>query len=310
MTGLIRLRSGDAWADISSEGAEIRRWDVAGQPLLWEADLAIWAETAPILFPVVGWTRNGEVRVAGHRYPLGLHGFARQKPFRVASLAEDRVRLILDTDPQTLSLYPFDFRFSVDYRLDGPALSIGLSISNRGAEPMPYACGLHPGFRWPLVAADRAEHRIIFDTEEASFVPEITPHGLFSPRLRPVPLTGAELVLAPGLFAREALCFLDAKSRGLTYEDSDGASLRVEMRDFPHIALWSKPEAPFLAIELWTGYGDPEGFDGDLRVKPSMRLLPPEAEANHAARFTFRPGNQTEGRGSRLVEGLGSPAQV
>ncbi len=232
MTGRICLRSGTARAEISAQGAEILDWQTDGHALLWKQDAAVWGDTAPILFPVVGWTRGGQVRVAGKSYPLGLHGFARHRRFRVTRLAADFVRLSLDSDPETKALYPFDFRLSVDYRLDGSSLRIGLGIGNRGSEPMPYACGLHPGFAWPLSEGGQSGHRILFDQQEEPRVPEITRDGLFAPRLRSVPLKGQALALTPKLFAHEALCFLDAKSRGLRYEAKGGAALRVETENF------------------------------------------------------------------------------
>ncbi len=268
-------------------GAEVRQWKIASHSLLWHPDAAIWPETAPILFPIVGWTRNGQIRVGDKTYPLGLHGFARSRRFKIAKLTADRVSLVLDSDRATRTLYPFDFRLYVDYTLGEGALTIELVVVNRGSGPMPFACGLHPGFRWPLSGADRNGHRIIFDSEESPAVPEITSHGLFTEKLRAVPLSGKRLNLTPSLFAREALCFLRAKSRSLRYEASDGARLQMDMEGFSHIALWSKPDAAFLAIEVWTGHGDPDGFEGDLFAKPSMRILPPGARASHKACFTF-----------------------
>jgi len=285
--GQIRLRSGDSVADISAMGAEILRWESAGHSLLWQADATVWAETAPILFPVVGWTRNGQIRVGAKSYPLGLHGFARSRRFTVQRLTHESVRLVLDSDSQTLRLYPFDFRFCVDYSLQANALIVALAVFNRGIGPMPFACGLHPGFRWPLSGETQNGHKIVFDRQEKPFVPEITREGLFGARLRSVPLHGTALDLTPGLFAKEALCFLNAGSRSLRYEASDGAAVYMDMEGFSHIALWSKPAAPFIAIEAWTGHGDPDGFDGDLFAKPSMTILPPGRSAIHRARFTF-----------------------
>jgi galactose mutarotase-like enzyme len=160
---------------------------------------------------------------------------------------------------------------------------------------MPYACGLHPGFCWPFGAGDQSDHRILFDAEEDQHVPEITTAGLFARTRRAVPLKGRGLDLAPALFAREALCFLDAKSQGLRFEAGNGAALRVDMKNFAHIALWARPPAPFLAIELWTGHGDPAAFAGDLYAKPSMRLLHPGEGARHDARFAFSPAAPEQG---------------
>ncbi len=288
MDDCIRIRSGDSWAEIALLGAEMRAWEVGGVPLLWTPDPSIWAETSPILFPVVGWTRNGEVRVGAKSYPLGLHGFARHSCFRVAERRDDYVSLVLDSNETTRRLYPFEFSFSVAYRLEGPSLSIRLSVFNRGHADMPYACGLHPGFRWPLVAEGQAEHRLIFDREEEPQVPEITAQGLFAASRRGVPLQGRSLALSPDLFEKEALCFLNVKSQGLTFASGDGALLRFDMEGFRHVALWSKPKAPFIAIELWTGHGDPQDYAGDLFAKPSMEILAAGIEAHHEARISFR----------------------
>jgi galactose mutarotase-like enzyme len=63
----------------------------------------------------------------------------------------------------------------------------------------------------------------------------------------------------------------------------------MEFPDFPHAALWTRPGAPFICLEAWTGYSDPDGFTGELSEKPGMRALEPGARVRHEARFVFRP---------------------
>jgi len=249
----------------------------------------VWPQTAPILFPVVGWTREGRIRHRGESYPLSLHGFAARKDFSVVEEGVDFARLRLDADAETRTLYPFDFRLDAIYRLEETALVWTLEASNRGPEPMPYALGLHPGFRWPL-AGSAATHRFVFDAPERPQVPVIAPGGLFSPDNRAVPLEGRSLAITPELMAQEALCFLDIASRGAVFDNGAGARLRVDLDDFPHLALWARPPAPFLCIEAWTGHGDPVGFAGELADKPSMRLLAPGATARHSLRFSLESG--------------------
>ena len=64
----------------------------------------------------------------------------------------------------------------------------------------------------------------------------------------------------------------------------------MEFPSFIHAALWTRPAAPFVCLEAWTGYSDPDGFEGDLFDKPGMRALEPGARARHEARFVYRAG--------------------
>ena len=261
--------------------------ELGGTPLLWRPDPAVWNETAPLLFPVVGWTKDHRVRVGDAIYPLGLHGFARHRAFEVAEKGADRVRLTLKSDAATRALYPFDFNFTVDYLLSETAVSVVLGVENSGAVPMPYACGLHPGFRWPFAAGAPEDYALRFAEDEGPFVPVITSGGLISRLKRKVPLVDKMLPLLPELFENDALCFLNAASRAVRFEAPDGAAIVVETENFPHFGIWCRPGNGYLCIEEWTGHSDPEDFAGDLFAKPSMRVLPPGARERHAARFAY-----------------------
>src|SRR5579862_495391 len=159
---LIDLEAHGVRAAIAPLGAELRDWVVGGRPLLWQPDPVVWPETAPLLFPVVGWTKNSQVRVGGQIFPLGLHGFARHRPFRIAERTADHVRLVLESDHETRALYPFDFSFSAEYELSPNAIETTLTIENRGNAAMPYACGLHPGFRWPFAGGEPEDYVLRF----------------------------------------------------------------------------------------------------------------------------------------------------
>ena len=282
----IELTSGASRARISPHGAEWLAWSVDGRELLWAPDGVHWDRTAPVLFPVCGWTRGGVARVAGETFPLGLHGFAIGERFEVVGQGADHVTLRLTQSAATLAQYPFPFTLEVTYRLDDSSMEVAALIRNPGDAPMPYAFGLHPGFRWPLAGGDKAAHRLVFDAPERAEVPVIAPGGLFSQQMRPVPVEGRKLLLDEALFAREALCFLGAASEGLSFEGPEGR-LRMDWEGFPHLVVWSRPGAPFLCLETWTGHGDPEGFEGDLFDKPSMITLPPGGEGRHRVRYAF-----------------------
>ena len=74
----------------------------------------------------------------------------------------------------------------------------------------------------------------------------------------------------------------------VTFIDASGASITMEYEGFQHVGLWTRRGAPFLCLEPWTGYSDPDGFTGDLFEKPGMRVLEPGERARHEARFVFR----------------------
>jgi len=290
---LIALETACSRLDISPLGAEARAWRVDGVDVLWTPDARHWDAVAPILFPVCGWTRDGQARVDGKPYPLGLHGFARAQRFEIDALEADFARLVLRDNPATRAQYPFGFELAVDYRLGRRRLDVAARVRNTGDRPLPYAFGLHPGFRWPLAGGDRADYRLRFDAAERASVPEIAAGGLFSMRRRPVDLGlhGRTLRLCDQLFEREALCFLDAASAGVEIIGPKGRALRIELENFRHIVVWSRPGAPFVCVESWTGYGDPEGFDGELIDKPSMLVLAPGEAARHAAAYVLGDGD-------------------
>jgi len=284
----ITLTHGDQSALVSPRGAELTAWRAGGQDLLWPGDPAWWDRSAPILFPIVGWARDGRIRVDGVERPMGVHGFAAGKTFAVVAQDAGSCTLELTDDAETRAAYPFDFRLTVTHRLTEAGLVTDLAVTNPGERPLPYAFGVHPGFRWPLTGADRTGHRVVFTEREEPSVPVIAPGGLFSAERRPVTFDGITLPLDDALFAQEALCFLNARGHGWTLE-SPGGLLRMEVEGLPHLALWSKPGAPFVCLEAWSGHGDPVGFSGELQDKPSMRRLAPGATDRARVSLAFTP---------------------
>jgi galactose mutarotase-like enzyme len=287
MPGTIELISGDAFATISTLGAEPVAWSVGGRELLWAGDPAFWPRISPVLFPIVGRAREGRIRVGGKAYPMPIHGFAPAGRFRAAERSRGSVRLVLEDGEDTHRHYPFRFRLEVAYRLEPPILAAEFCVANTGDTPLPFALGFHPGFRWPLEGDDRRGHAIEFEAAESAAVPVITGDGLFSTRTRRAPLEGRMLALDEQALAREALCFLGANSGWLRFVSPDGSAIRMTAENFTHWALWGRPGAGFVCMEAWTGYGDPDGFAGEIAEKPSMRMLAAGGESLHRVEMTY-----------------------
>jgi galactose mutarotase-like enzyme len=284
---VITLEADRARAAIALLGAEPVAWSVAGRELLWSGAPEHWAYHAPILFPVVGASRDGVVRVDGRPYPMPQHGFARTSRFGVVEKGVEQARLRLAADAETREHYPFEFQLEVLVTLAPAMLTLVFEVTNTGAGPLPYALGFHPAFPWPLDGSSRAGHRVVFEAEEEPRVPVIAPGGLIGREMRPIPLQGRELALDPRLFL-EALCFLDARSRSLSFVAPSGAAIDMEVENFRHLAVWTRPTAPFVSLEAWSGHAEPDDFSGELRERPSITLVPPGATTRHEVTLRAR----------------------
>lgn len=282
----VTLGAGTASATIALRGAEPLSWRIGGRELLWHGDPAHWSYRAPILFPVVGASTGGVIRVGGRTYPMPQHGFARTSHFQLVGQDAASAHLRLTDDAATRAHYPFPFRLDVEARLGPDTLRLAFTVTNTGPTVLPYALGVHPAFPWPLDGAGREGHAVEFEAAERAEVPEVAPGGLLARSTRPIPLDGQWLPLSPDLFS-EALVFLDAASRSLAFTAPTGATITLVAEDFPHLAVWSRSDAPFLSLESWTGHADWADASGELADRASMRLLPPEATARHVASLIF-----------------------
>lgn len=277
MTDLVGITSGTLSARINPLGAEL--WsltDASGREYMTDADPAFWSGHAPLLFPIVGALGGGRYRLGDAAFALPKHGFARHSRFEIVEVARDRVRFRLTDSAETRAAYPFAFALEAAFALEGACLATTVTVSNRGDAPMPFSFGFHPAFAWPLPhGGDKAAHRIAFEREEPAAVRRIDrASGTLLADSEPTPVRGRELVPEAALFERDALIWDRLASRSLVFAGENGAALRLDFPDCPHLGIWQKPGAPFLAIEPWHGFNDPEGFAGDFADKPGVVLLP------------------------------------
>ncbi len=288
---VVHLKSAGASAHIALRGAEPVSWQVDGRELLWSGDPEHWDFHAPILFPRVGASVGGMVLVGDDFFPMPQHGFARRLSFTLIEQDEASARLRLCDSEETRKHYPFRFELDAVYRLGPDSLTLALDVTNTGSRDLPYAIGFHPAFPWPFSAEGKAGHSVVFAAEESDLVPEVAAGGLLARRSRRVPLNGQNLLLTPDLFT-EALVFLDARSRAMRFEAPDSAAIVMETAGFPHLAVWSRPTAPFLSLECWSGHADWEDASGQLGDLASMTNLHPHQTGRHAVTLRWEPGRR------------------
>lgn len=289
--GTIAIKAGPLAAEISTEGAELRRLTHAGHgELLWDGDPAFWTGRAPILFPIVGALRGDRYRYRGQEYALPKHGFARRKRWAPVLTEGARTILRLEDDEETRAGYPFAFALDLDFALDETGLAMTAMLVNRGADAMPASFGFHPALRWPLpYGAARAAHIVRFAAPEPAPIRRIDAAGLLRPEPVPTPVEGRDLRLRDDLFVDDALIFDRLESRSLVYGAPGHAALRVAFADMPELGIWTKPGAGYVCIEPWQGHADPQGFAGDIFEKPGIVMLLAGEERRFAMRIALAP---------------------
>jgi galactose mutarotase-like enzyme len=275
----IVLCRGEARAAIRLLGAELRAWRIGDRGLLWSGDARWWGQVAPVLFPLCGAARDDVVRFGGRRHPMPVHGFAAASLFHLVARSAAEATLELAADAASWQCFPYAFRLSLAYRLEATSLTVAVEVANPGPAPLPYSLGLHPGFALPGGAG-----WVEFEACESAEVPVVRDR-LFTAGRRPSGVDGRRLAINGGTFTEGGLCFLDAASRTLRVCSGDGG-VAVRFAGFSHLVLWARPGAPFLAVEGWTGHGDPEGFAGDFAERPSTRWVAPGGVARYGAAFS------------------------
>ena len=272
MTDLVWLRSAGLSAAINPFGAELTHLrDADGRELMTDADPAYWPRHAPILFPAIGVTNGGVIRVDGTTHPMPKHGFARDMAFTVSAQGEDHATFTLTDTAATRAAYPYAFRLDITFRLAGATLAIEARITNPADTVLLAQFGFHPAFAWPLpYGEDRADHRIVFAADEPARLRAITPDGLIAAETRASPLEGRTLPLADALFVDDALVWDPVESRSVHYGAETGPRLRIDFPDTDKLGIWTKPGAAFVCVEPWHGIADPVGFTGEYRDKPGV----------------------------------------
>ena len=233
-----------------------------------------------MLFPIVGQLKENTFSYKGQSYHLPRHGFAREKEFAIAAQDENSIRFTLQSSGETLAVYPFPFRFSIVYTLDGDALSVRYEVKNEGDEELYFSVGGHPAFKLPLVEGTAYnDYRLVFNRNETAGRWPISKDGLIETTPEKLLENSRVLPLSKDLFQKDAVVLKHLQSDEVSLvSDKTGHGLRFSFAGFPFLGLWAAPGANFLCIEPWCGIADSVNADGDLAHKEGMNKLAPAEE--------------------------------
>ncbi len=269
---------------VSTRGAELtgivdKR---TGEQLLWQADPALWARHAPILFPYTGRLKDGRFTHRGVVYEGGQHGFARDLEHTLTQQTPASLTFRLEANAVTMEKFPFAFWLESRYELEGAVVRHSLAVHNDSDEDMPFGIGYHPAFVCPFdPARPTGDYVLRFDEPETPQVVETgADDGLVTGRRYVYFEGGQEIPLTDHLFDRDSICFTGLKSPGLSLVERDtGRAVRVGIAGFPYVLIWSKPgPMRFLCIEPWHSLPDARDAGGEWADKPAAATLAPGEE--------------------------------
>ena len=285
---LTRIANDQITVDIAALGAEMQSIQTRdGRHWLWHGDATYWTGRSPILFPIVGKAPNDPVRVAGEHFQMSQHGFARRSNFALVVEESDRCVYRLNASEASRAMYPFDFELDVEHRVEGRAVVVSATVTNRDHRVMPFGIGFHPAFAWPLPGAEGQAHRIDLDEGGAPGLHRLS-GGLVVPEALPSPFVDGVLTLDHSPFEKDAMLFPEGAGAGLRYGPQKGPSVHFTWENLPNFALWTKPGAGFICLEPWHGTAAEVGGSDDLAERPYSELLGPGAVAQYSFKAELR----------------------
>jgi galactose mutarotase-like enzyme len=268
---------------IESNGAEIRslKNKETGEEYIWQIDESVWGSSSPVLFPAIGKIKEDKVVFNGEAYAMPKHGIIRNNNLLTfEQQGVSKCVFILTSSEKTLKQYPFKFSFSVEFTLVEKRLVMTYIIENRDSVPMQFACGGHTAYTCPLSENIKLSDYVVeFPTQFDLNADTLGASGLLSHHKRKIESNEEILPLSDTLFNEDALIFSDIACDWVRLRKKDEKKgIVVRFKDYPHLALWSKPSADYVCIEPWLGLPDREDESTDLTQKTSYKTIEPSTK--------------------------------
>ena len=146
LSGLTELSNDDITLVVDHFGAKVLALYFQGENILFYDETDISHSGIPLCFPNFGPLKNGVLLVDGEKYPMKQHGFIRDSIFQLSEQGTDTLKYTLKSDEDFLRVYPYEFNFSVEYKILANGLKISLSMKNDSQRTMYLAPGVHPYF--------------------------------------------------------------------------------------------------------------------------------------------------------------------
>lgn len=274
---------------VANKGAELTsiKSTRTGFEFLWQANPAIWARHAPILFPIVGKVKSNELMVNGKSYPMNQHGFARDCDFELFQQSKHECWYQLVSNEHTLKIFPFHFELYLGYEIVENTLICKYKVINKGSSDLYFSIGAHPGFNLPTGTLN--DYIIEFakaETEERLLLEA----GLFNHQTKPVLNSNGNIDLSKALFDDDAIVFMSLQSTELILKQKAGSfAIKMQFDGFPYFGIWTQKGCEsYICLEPWCGHADFVDGHLDISAKAGIVRLTKDSifERSYAITFT------------------------
>lgn len=268
---LINKSYGDVEITVDTKGAELKNLVKNSRDFMWTADSKYWGKTSPVLFPFVGGSKDNKYKYQGKEYEAARHGFARDNEFELVEEGEKNLKFLYKSDQNSLKLYPFNFEFFINYVITNNGVNIEYLVVNKEEGDMYFSLGAHPAFIADKYSIE--DYYLEFSQEETLSL--YTLDGMFVERNPKSYLNKSKKInLNKDIFNKDALIFNKPQSDYISLKNiHDSEEIKVSLKDFPWLGIWSPPGAPFVCIEPWCGLADFLDHNGELTEKDGVNKL-------------------------------------
>lgn len=277
---LTTITKGAMSARIDSMGAQLMGLELEGREYLWQGDPRWWPRRAPVLFPIVGNLRGDAATSEAGPCRMKRHGIARVYEHHISKVSDSAITYELHSSPKSLEAFPFPFELRMGYRLISEGtLEQRFTVTNIGEVTLPFVVGGHPAFNVPIEDDESfGDYRIEFARRWSCSTPAFVDGGLLDYGHATKVISDSDtLPLTHGLFANDAIVLTDVPGRTVTMRGgSHGHGVQVDFDGFDYLGIWSAAgDAPFVAIEPWTGCSTTTDEDDVFEHKRGMKFLEP-----------------------------------
>ena len=270
--------------ELNPKGAEII--NIIGRKdninYMWRRDPILWANSAPILFPIVGALQNNECRIDGKTYTMTQHGFSRHNIYKTNQISDICVEFDLQSNEDIIKQYPYLFDLKVKYSLEDNQLVCHIEIQNIDDKEIYFQVGGHPAFACPFYDNESSnDYYVEFEQNETldQKIIDVEKRGM-SFETRKLFDNEKRFFVRQAMFDNDAIVVKNFKSNWVELKSlNHSKSLRFHMSGFEHLGIWAASHVGgLLAFEPWVGHNDYVDFTGEFKEKESVVCLKPNAK--------------------------------